>query len=961
MNQVELTFQYQAKPVHPVQAWMIHTGSSEAWLAEITSWRVKQASLRILPIPRTKEHRETFAAIVYHLDSSPIERPQDSKVDCVPYASLAGQLWIPTNALPCPALTQRELDSLLNSDYQYVWHPQIGMIAYELHEILQLTDLLQAPLDHTVNWNCAIDGLAFSDRLQSIRPESPPSVEIIFQQGSDGIGGQSDELNQLPPSPNEINGPLGNLGHKALFGMAQMIQNMAHWAQNPNQDPNNSDPGGDSNQSYQLFQGGGAAGGGMFANFLSAIGGWAGQQMQSIQEGLEAARQKEIARLLNMLENNPDLGLKYAIPMGGDEHRGIAMPGASLSPGNINFNLSNLGGGGPADYWDISPEYQYQLQKRYRELAERELSLKRYRRAAYIYSQLLNEHHSAAEALVQGNFWREAAILYRDRLENKQQAAACFEAGGLWSEAIELYTLLNDHEKIGDIYTQLEQFEKAKEEYETALNLKMYRDDYLDAFRLAENKLNQPDRATSLLEEAWEIESSQSERCLTKLFERLGEQGDHERTQTLLENFQTEKSLIRFDFKRHLQAPLAKILVSVAQTYPDRVIQARSADCTRVLISNWLKQSEYSKREVFTRQLQKLVPEDRLLHRDCARFAEQRSKKEKPVYQLVEESVTGTLQEISSFTVERNVQIQRACQNKGMIYVLGIYDTTEKPFVTRFSHTGDVENAGIAFMAQEIVEADQFFCTTGKDLYLSLLKPSGRRKHFAERSHPQAPFVQIKEFVTELGVFRTPLEHGDGYYELRERGDHLEVLTVNDAGRSHKLIYAQGIISEENWYHPVCAMVATESSLIFAKDDQLYRYVFGDNQFSPFIKCFSSVREIVSPYSDREGFKRDHHTMIITRDYGGIVIWNGFLGNQYTTFARDMPHPKVCILKNGLMISVSSGICEIYRIEDQKIVLIGEDKLRSREVVQVFACPKQDEFLVIFADGIVKRYRASVV
>ena len=71
-------------------------------------------------------------------------------------------------------------------------------------------------------------------------------------------------------------------------------------------------------------------------------------------------------------------------------------------------------------------------------------------------------------------------------------------------------------------------------------------------------------------------------------------------------------------------------------------------------------------------------------------------------------------------------------------------------------------------------------------------------------------------------------------------------------------------------------------------------------------------------------------------------------------------HQKLIVLKNGLLISISLGICEIYKISDRSISLIGDDRLFSKEVVQVFACPKQDEFAILFKSGHFQRYRVAI-
>src|SRR5262249_41751045 len=185
----------------------------------------------------------------------------------------------------------------------------------------------------------------------------------------------------------------------------------------------------------------------------------------------------------------PDQGLKYALPMGGGAHRGLARPGDKLVRRDTNFALSRLGGGQAADFWDVPPDYQNLLIARYRELADREVRLGRHRRAAYIYAELLGDLNAAATALMAGHHWREAAILYKQRLERPWDAARCLEKGGLWVEAIALYEELQAFEQAGDLYTKLEQLQSAAAQYRRAVERARASGDFIVAARLLDEKL----------------------------------------------------------------------------------------------------------------------------------------------------------------------------------------------------------------------------------------------------------------------------------------------------------------------------------------------------------------------------------------------------------------------------------------------------------------------------------------
>ena len=182
---------------------------------------------------------------------------------------------------------------------------------------------------------------------------------------------------------------------------------------------------------------------------------------------------------MNLLQNDPDQGLRFALPCGEGKHRGIARPSGTLPSHNVNFDLRRLGGGGAGDPWELPGDLYAQLRAKYMELAGREMRLGRYRRAAYIYAHLLGDFTNAAAALMAGKHWREAAVLYRDRLKRPEAAAKCLEQGGLWAEAIEFYEQLGDFEKVGDLYAQLEQPEEAEKAWRRAV------EKHLDAVAIA--------------------------------------------------------------------------------------------------------------------------------------------------------------------------------------------------------------------------------------------------------------------------------------------------------------------------------------------------------------------------------------------------------------------------------------------------------------------------------------------
>ncbi len=188
-------------------------------------------------------------------------------------------------------------------------------------------------------------------------------------------------------------------------------------------------------------RGGGAAGSSMF----SAIRRWAqgviAQQQAAEQEHLDARRDKEIQRLMDMLERDPDAGLKYALPMGpgSNDERRARRSGGELTENDSNFDRRRLDAQGESDPWVVPWQTHAKLQQRYRELAQREIRLGRHRRAAYIYAHLLKDFENAALALKAGRHFHDAAMLYLEKLRRPVVAAECFRDGGFWEEALQIF------------------------------------------------------------------------------------------------------------------------------------------------------------------------------------------------------------------------------------------------------------------------------------------------------------------------------------------------------------------------------------------------------------------------------------------------------------------------------------------------------------------------------------------
>ena len=327
---------------------------------------------------------------------------------------------------------------------------------------------------------------------------------------------------------------------------------------------------------------------------------------------LEKRREREIERLLKLFDEDPDQALRYSIPLDGPyQSRGAAPPTDRLGRRNTDFNLGGLGGGRKADFWQLD-KYYVSLRERYQKAAKERLEHGDYRKAAYIYAQLLGDFHSAASALEQGKYYREAAILYKDHLKQVPKAAKCLEEGGLLLEAISLYKELGRNEKVGDLYAQLDQEEQASIAYKRAVSQYLELDNYLEASRIYEEKLDAPAALEALLLQGWQ-NSKQAEDCLGKYFVAKQEKSEVDLSEVIQAIYQKSVPASK-------KTSFLHVLIRLKRKTPE--VQA----CSREIAYEIISENAVKGKLEDLSYLKQFVDEDVLLGKDTSKYVNQRKK-----------------------------------------------------------------------------------------------------------------------------------------------------------------------------------------------------------------------------------------------------------------------------------------------------------------------------------------------
>ena len=920
MISIQLTCRYDERNLRKPVAWFLAGDDPHAWLDEITSWSTAHKALRLLPIPRSRTDRRPLGLLVVLPDEGLSHTPKR----CVPFGCVGNQLLVPVNARLEPEVTDQELKSLLSTEFTYVWHPVCGLVAFEARDVMSVADLLTIEPPSDRRWDRSVTGVAFPKRLVSLLPATTPTLEVVMQEGQDDIGSDSDSLEELPRSPAE---PGKGIGQAVVRQGTRFLANIARWfAQHAPETA--SQP-----------------------TWVNKLGDWADKQLANIAAGLSAARNKQLARLMHMLENDPDKGLRFALPLGGGAHRGLAPPGSQLLERNVDFRLGNLGGGGVANYWSVPGDYLLRLTTLYRELANREIRLGRHRRAAYIFAELLGDFDAAANALSAGKHWREAAVIYRKRLNRPLDAAKCLEQGGLWTEAIALYQELEYHEKAGDLFRELDQHEEAEAEYRKETLKHQNRRDFLSAARLLDGKLECPDEALEVLSLGWPV-SAQAGQCLRQLFQIQGRLGRHDASLAWIDRIRTENHPASAD------AVAAETLADLVSTYPDQQVRSRAADSTRVIVSQRLDTAALPDQRRLLSAIRQLVPEDRLLGRDCHRYLQPPTPPLRPPAPRPR-APRRALRLVHTIRLPKGVEWCAATVSGKAIYAAGVLG--RKLYAVR-SGWQNVDGRSLTWILDKQFHQPTVIVSAAPngDSHV-LLHVVGEPPLVNVQSMP--PTDQFSEQVQigpTKGLWSETLAAArvqDGttwIVELRNmeiclvaigpQGEQVSTEVVRDVSLPSTPFYGGGRADFRG-------MHARNSKVYLGLDNRVI--TFDPSPSEEILELRYAVRSLVgsAPHT--------RPRIAATFEEGGEVFWDDFEKTTIQPFATGMANPIACFNRGGYLIAACADGCEVYATQDRKVRLVADTEWPEPRPVAVLSGPRTDQFGIVTPGGEIRIYEIS--
>lgn len=482
---MQLTLTYSPDAHGAPAAVFLRGAETRWWLEHFRAWNVLPEDMVLLPLAEAGSQSAAGLFVIFKEGHTP-----DISLLPEPFIAPGTKMYIPFGSTLKPALSLQELDTLCHWKYQLL-HPSLGFYGLDAEDELDPANLVRMPEPVEETWPHTPGGFSPLPRLTRIRVEAPVMAAIAIELEKLGIK----DTDNIPPVPGAPDSSLGRIGVEAQFWMLAMANALL----------------------------------GKFVTNGKETKGKLGKLTDKVRRRLNALQEmrgNDSERLLRMFKDNPELALKYALPLDPNARPGSNSGGyGSMFPDNSFLGLlfgkllNSPGRSLPGNGRTIMlPENTYRrLEDQYRITAAEAEAAGDWSRAAYVHAHLLKNYHAAAEALRKGKLYHDAANMYLNKLDNIHKAAECFKEGGLYDEAIRLYLKMELFTEAGDLHRLNGDDAAAVSCYEKTIAYNLRNNNFLAAAEITRTKLEDSHRARNYLLNGWYADI-QAESCLEAYF-----------------------------------------------------------------------------------------------------------------------------------------------------------------------------------------------------------------------------------------------------------------------------------------------------------------------------------------------------------------------------------------------------------------------------------------------------------
>lgn len=420
------------------------------------------------------------------------------------FQHIENKLFIPENTQIYPLLTAAEIEKLVLGEL-YLMHPDWGLVC--LGKPIKWKNFLEMPTETPNKIITPTQTPFIPQTLRLFEVRSVPPEETI----------EKLEKNEIIEHKTLENKPLTFFEKIKLKLLQKLFKPSLQTSPNVGSSPLSGRGIHENSLLDQFFRGVGNILGGLLGSLAKQTAAFTEKMKMSLEE-LEKRNKENADKLLDLFKDNPEEALKYAIPLNTD---GTAR--GSNDPALLDFSKFGTNAGGSGGSIALPDDTFWKLHKQYQETAEMLKKQGKYEKAAQIYLKLLDNKLAAAQTYEAGKYYSEAASIYLKYLNDKYKAAHCYEQGNMYSQAIAIYKELEQHEKVGDLYMQLNETTQAKAAYENVVTKHLEEKSYVKAAVFLRKKLNDHERAQGFLKTGW-LNNQDAFNCLNNYFVNINDE-----------------------------------------------------------------------------------------------------------------------------------------------------------------------------------------------------------------------------------------------------------------------------------------------------------------------------------------------------------------------------------------------------------------------------------------------------